>query len=91
MVAGPEVGQLRVCYWRQLYQPPRANRTGSKVLLGKVGKLSATMKEMGNPFQEEARDLLRQDTKDIHPAAAEMTGTHLERGRTQFQEFMEGL
>ena len=92
MVAGPEVGQLLGCHWKQLYQPPRANRTGSKVLLEKVGKLSATMKEMGNPFQKETRDLLRQDTKDIaHPAAAEMTGTHLERGITQFQEFMKGL
>ena len=57
-----------------------------------VGKLSATIKEMSNPFQEETRDLLRQDTNDIaHPAAAEMIGTHLERGRTQFQEFMKGL
>ena len=61
-------------------------------MLDTVGKLSAAMKEIGNPFQEETRDLLRQDTKDIaHLAAVEMTGTHFERGRTQFQEFMKGL
>ena len=47
---------------------------------------------MGNPFQEETRDLPRQDTKDFaNPAAAEMIRTHLEGGRTQFQEFMKGL
>ena len=58
----------------------------------KIGKLSGTIKEMGNPFQKETRDLLRQDANDIaHPAAAEMTGTNLERGRTQLQEFMKGL
>ena len=63
-----------------------------KVFLEKVGKLSATMKEMGNPFHEETRDLLREDTKDIaYPDAAEMAGTNLERGRTQFQEFVKGL
>ena len=47
---------------------------------------------MGNPFQEETRDLLALDTKDIaHPSAAETIGTHYDRGRTCFQEFMRGL
>ena len=62
------------------------------VFLEKVGKLFAIMKEMGNPFQGETRDLYRQDTQDIaHPVAAEIIRTHLERGRNQFQEFMKGL
>jgi len=33
----------------------------------------------------------RRQANIAHPAAAEITGTHLERGRTQFQEFMKGL
>ncbi|KAJ8377441.1 hypothetical protein AAFF_G00259990 [Aldrovandia affinis] len=50
------------------------------------------MKDMGNPFQEESRDLLSLDTKDIaHHTAAELIGTHLEKCKVRFQEFMKGL
>ncbi|KAJ8377440.1 hypothetical protein AAFF_G00259980 [Aldrovandia affinis] len=50
------------------------------------------MKDMGNPFQEESRDLLSLDTKDIaHHTAAELIGTHLEKSKVRFQEFMKGL
>lgn len=50
------------------------------------------MSDLGNPFQEESQDLLSMDTKDItDPSAAELISTHHERGRTHFQEFMEGL
>jgi len=49
-------------------------------------------KDMSNPFQEESRDLLSLDTKDIaHHTAAELIGTHLEKGKARFQEFMKGL
>ena len=47
---------------------------------------------MGNPFAEESKDLLSLDTKDIaEPSAAILVATHLERGKVQFQSFMDKL
>ena len=55
-------------------------------------KLAHTMKDLGNPFQEESHDLLSLDTKDIaDPSAAELISTHYKRGKAHFQEFMKGL
>ncbi|KAJ8402462.1 hypothetical protein AAFF_G00369510 [Aldrovandia affinis] len=63
-----------------------------RVFFENVEKLSQAMKDMGNPFQEESRDLLSLDTKDIaHHTAAELIGTHLEKCKVRFQEFMKGL
>ena len=40
------------------------------------------MKNLGNPFLEESKDLLALDTKIIaHPSAAELLTTHLEEGK----------
>lgn len=46
------------------------------------------IKDLGNPFQEESRDLLTLDSKAI---AAELVGTHLEKGKVSFKEFFNGL
>jgi hypothetical protein len=49
------------------------------------------MKDVGNPFQEETGCLLTLETTDIaHPSAAELITTQYEKGKTQFQEFIEG-
>jgi hypothetical protein len=41
-----------------------------------------SLKELGNPFMEESRDLLSLDTKDIvHANAAELIESHLEKGK----------
>lgn len=58
----------------------------------KVQKLYGVIKDLGNPFQEESRDLLALDSKAIaHPSAAELVGTHLEKGKVSFKEFFNGL
>lgn len=54
----------------------------------KVQKLYGVIKDLGNPFQEESRDLLTLDSKAI---AAELVGTHLEKGKVSFKEFFNGL
>ena len=62
------------------------------MFLERVEKLLQAMKAMGNPFQDESRDLLSLDTKDIaHHTAAELIGTHIEKGKVRFLEFMKGL
>ena len=66
--------------------------TAQKTFFKKVQRLTAVMEEMGNPFSEESSDLLSLDTKDIaDPSAAQLVGTHLERGKGQFKTFMEKL
>lgn len=58
----------------------------------KVQKLYGVIKDLGNPFQEESRDLLALDSKAIaHPSAAELVGTHLEKGKVSSKEFFNGL
>ena len=50
------------------------------------------MKEMGNPFQEESKDLFPLDTYVIaNSIAAEMVATHYQNGRIRFNAFMKGL
>lgn len=62
------------------------------MFLEKVEKFSKAMQDMGNPFQEDNRDLRTLDTNDIaHQTAAELISTHLEKGKVYFQEFMKGL
>ena len=46
------------------------------------------MRDLGNPFQEEPRDLLTLDTKT---SAAELVRTHFEKGRVAFIDFFNGL
>ena len=50
------------------------------------------MKDLGNPFQEESKDLFTMDTKTItHPSAAELVRTHFEKDQVAFRDFFNGL
>ena len=100
MVAGPEVSHLVEQYETVAGTKEHTEHTShheqteqaQQMFLEKVGKLSQTMTDMGNPFQEASRDLFSLDTKDIaHHTAAELDGTHHEKGRMSFQKFMHGL
>ncbi|KAJ8405639.1 hypothetical protein AAFF_G00316190 [Aldrovandia affinis] len=100
MIAGPEVSHLVAQYEAACGTKEGTEHTShheeteraQRVFFENVEKLSQAMKDMGNPFQEESRDLLSLDTKDIaHHTAAELIGTHLEKGKVRFQEFMKGL
>ena len=100
MIAGPEVSHLVSQYEAACGAKEGTKHTShheetereQRGFLEKVEKLSQAMKDMGNPFQEESQDLLSLDTKDIaHPTAAELIGTHLEKGKDSFQKFMKGL
>ena len=65
------------CYPDTWQQTPWANR-----------KVSG----MGNASQKDTGDLLSLGTKNtVHPSADEQTGTHYERGKIRFHEFMKGL
>ena len=100
MVAGPEVCRL-VAEYESLADAKDANERArhhnqtehaQRAFFEKVLKLYSTMKEMGNPFQEETKDLLTLDTKAIATsAAAEMVISHHQNGRIRFKEFMKGL
>ena len=49
----------------------------------KVGRLTKTLQDMGNPFQ---------DTKDIaHTSAVALLGQHYDRGKEQFLKLMDAL
>ena len=100
MVAGPEVSHLVEQYEAASAAKEVTEHTShheqteqaQRVFLQKVEKLSQTMTDMGNPFQEASQDLLSLDTKDIaHHSAAELVGTHHEKGRVRFQQLMNGL
>jgi hypothetical protein len=100
MVAGPEVNHL-VQQYETASQAKVATddirhheqtNAAQAFFSDKVHKLLNTMKELGNPFQEESRDLFSLDTKDIaHPKAADVIETHLEKGRNSFKNFIDGL
>lgn len=100
MVAGPEVSQL-VAQYEAASEAKETSEHAShheqtqqaqKVFLDRVKKLSHAMTDMGNPFQEDSRDLLSLDTKDIaHASAAKLIATHHEKGRARFQEFLKGM
>ena len=100
MVAGPEVSHL-VAQYEAASESKDATEHNSHheqteraqtLFFERVDKLSSVMKEMGNPFQEESMDLLTLDTKDIADrSAADMVGTHHERGKTRLEDFMKGL
>ena len=54
--------------------------------------LTGVLREMGNPFQEESSDLLALDNKNVSdPALAKTVTSHHQRGKDQFQAFMEAL
>ena len=100
MVAGPEISKFVADYEdvsgskgtnkgsHHHEQSPAAQRT----FFEKVQRLTSVMEEMGNPFSEESTDLLSLDTKDIaDPSTALLVASHLEKGKDQFQTFMNKL
>ena len=100
MVAGPEICKFVADYeavsgskdTKKGSHHHEQSPTAQKTFFKKVQRLTAVMEEMGNPFSEESSDLLSLDTKNIaDPSAAQLVGTHLERGKGQFKTFMEKL
>ena len=66
--------------------------TYQRSFLDKVQRLTSTLEEMGNPFQEENGDLLSLDTKDIaSTAGAERIVTHILIGIASFEVHLETL
>ncbi len=100
MVAGPEVSRLVAAY-EAASSTKDATITSShheqklgtqKLFFEKVEGLSKVLQEMGNPFQEETCDLLTLDTKDFaDPSSAKAVTSHHEKGKQQYQAFMEGM
>ena len=100
MVAGPAVSQLVAQYTegsvlRNVLKQTKHHEqthTAQTTFLEKVQGLTNTLEEMGNPFQEETRDLLSLDTKDIaSPDNAARIDTHLSTGTAYFEARLEAL
>lgn len=100
MVAGPEVSRLVAQYEDMTGTKETAVCTKhheetmrmQKQFFDNVSRMTSTIKELGNPFQEETADLISLDSKDIAPKdAAELVKGHLERGEEQFKQFMAVL
>ena len=100
MIAGPEISHLVAQYEAACMTKEGSEHSShheeteraQRVFLERVENLLQAMKAMGNPFQDESRDLLSLDTKDIaHHTAAELIGTRLEKGKVRFLQFMKGL
>ena len=54
-----------------------------------IDNMFKVVKDAGNPFQKEIRNLLTLDISN--PCGAEQTCPNCERGRIRFQEFLKGL
>ncbi len=66
--------------------------TDQKSFLNKVQRLTNTLEEMDNPFQQETGDLLSLDTKDIASSdSAAGIATHLSTGKASFEAHLEAL
>ena len=58
----------------------------------KVLSLADTLKDLGNPFQEESSELFTLDTKTIvDPSIAALVNTHHLRGREKFYSYMSNI
>ncbi|CAE1246962.1 unnamed protein product [Acanthosepion pharaonis] len=100
MVAGPEISKFVVGYEaisgskeaKKGSQHHEQSPTAQKAFFKKVQRLTSVIEEMGDPFSEKSTDLLSLDTKDIaDPTAALLVASHLEKGKEQFQTFMDKL
>ena len=87
MVSGPEISHL-VAQYEAVSQAKDATQNtrhheqterNQRLFMDKVNKLTKVIGDLGNPFQEESKDLLTLDTKDIaHPNGTERIHTHFE-------------
>ena len=100
MVAGPEVGRLVLRYDAASGVKGGTERTGRRerterarvLFLDKVDELTGVVKDVGNPFEEDGRDLFSLDAKHIaNPSAAALIRTRYESGKTRFQWFTKGF
>ena len=97
MVAGPEVSHLVSLYETEVQTKEAQEQTvhheqtlqAQKTFLERVKKLSNCLQDLGNPFEEESRDLYSIDTRTRIPA--EILQTHLKKGQTKAQDFAQGL
>ena len=81
-----------MCQSRQNIMNRQQTPTTQRSFLEKVQRLTNTLEEMDNPFQEESGDLLSLDTTDIaSPSNAERTATHLSTGNASFEARLEAL
>ncbi|CAE1256528.1 unnamed protein product [Acanthosepion pharaonis] len=96
MVAGPEISKF-VADYEAVSGSKEAKKgshhheqspTAQKAFFEKVQRLTSVIEEMGNPFSEESTDLLSLDTKDIADPTAALVASHLEKGKEQFQIFI---
>lgn len=95
MVTGPELVRITTEFEAELHKRTSETQhhdqtTSTQMTFAQhVKSLVGVMKEMGNPFLEESKDLLRLHTKDIvDEAAAFSICQAAERGKEQFQAFV---
>ena len=100
MIAGPAVAQIIAQYeeasvLRDVFEKTNHHEQTpacQKSFLGMVQRLTTTLEEMGNPFQEESGELLSLDTKIIASSCnAAKIATHISHGYTSFEAFLETL
>ena len=100
MVSGPKVSHLVSIHEMEAQnkeasdhflhheQTPHAQKT----FLERVQKLSQVLQDLGNPFHGDSVDLFSIDTKDVaHPSSVELVHSHLQKGQTQYQNFVKSL
>lgn len=100
MVSGPGVSEL-VHQYELASQAKLVNKDirhheqtshSQKFFTDNVKKLFSAIKDLGNPFQEEFKDLLTLDTKIFaHLSAAELIRTHIDKGQPAFKDFFNSL
>ena len=98
MVAGPELVRISTDFEasiKELHKRTSETRhhdqtKSTQVTFAQhVKSLVGLIEEMGNPFLEESKDLLRLDTRDIvDEAVASSICQAAERGKEQFQAFV---
>ena len=100
MGAGREVSHLVLLYETEVQTKEAQEQTvhheqtpqAQKTFLERVKKLSNCLKDLGNPFEEESRDLYSIGTRDIaNPSSAELLQTNLKKGQAKAQDFAQGL
>lgn len=98
MVAGPEVVRLTSEFEASIERNKmlmfntkhhEQNRSTQVIFAQQVKTLVQVIEEMGNPFLEETKDLLRLDTRDIiDPAVVSSTSQAEKIGKQQYETFV---
>ena len=95
MVSGPEVARMTTEFEASIGMCKRMNTVTrhheqtKSIQVTFAQHMVEVIEEMGNPFVEEGKDLLRLDTRDIiDPAVAHYLGQVEEIGQKQYEVFM---